>query len=211
MLDQEQYESRASAEPIAFSTDAQGRRRLNLIVQTFGSRAQLAPGIFETVARGAFDETLAQDDIRLTYNHVPSQLLARNTARTLQLSADPIALRAQAVLPDTTLGHDVAELVARGDLSGASFRFMTPPEAEEWSLLPDGSELRTLKKLRLVDVTVGTYPAYPDTAVALRTRPAGLDETIVTIPIRILRAHRLYKLTQEYDRPRGAAPKEEDA
>jgi HK97 family phage prohead protease len=178
----------------------------------FNSRTEIGPDIFEEVMPGAFTDALKQDDVRLTVNHDPSQLLARTGSRTLQLAQDAHGLRIMAELPDTQLGADVRELVARGDLTGMSFRFVTPPTQQTWTSLPDGSELRTLQALRLIDVTVATFPAYPDTAVALRTRPADMESIAVTIPVRILRAHRLLKLAQETETaPRHAARNREDA
>jgi HK97 family phage prohead protease len=179
----------------------------------FNSRTEIGPGIFEEIAPGAFADAVRQDDVRLTVNHDPSQLLARTGSGTLALAQDTRGLRAMAELPETALGRDTRELVARGDLSGMSFRFVTPPAKQTWSMLPDGSELRTLEALRLIDVTVATFPAYPDTAVALRSRPADMEGIAVTIPVRILRAHRLYQLAQETDRPRRTSRPEagEDA
>jgi phage head maturation protease len=58
--------------------------------------------------------------------------------------------------------------LARGDISGSSFGFAIAAAAdEEWSAPPARGELplRTLKKLRLIDVSPVTFPAYQATSV----------------------------------------------
>ena len=189
----ETYEQRSASESRAALS---GGRRAVGHAAVFQSRAQLAPGIFEEVNRGAFRDSLLRDDVRMTVNHDPSQLLARTGAGTLKLEEDSRGLAFNAELPDTTLGRDVEELLRRGDLAHASFRFRTPP-VDRWTLLSDGSELRSLLKLELLDVSLVAYPAYPDATAALRARQTAREELI--IPARIIRSHRLLELRNEQD------------
>lgn len=181
----EQYEQRSEQATRAAIT---GGRRAVGHAAVFQSRTTLAPGIFEEVNRGAFRESLLRDDVRMTVNHDPSALLARTGAGTLHLEEDSRGLAFNAELPDTTLGRDVEELLRRGDLAHASFRFRVPAE-DRWTLLSDGSELRSLLKLSLLDVSLVSYPAYPDATAALRSRDAARESLV--IPVRIVQTHRL--------------------
>lgn len=125
---------------------------------------------WEAIAPGAFDAVLADPalDVRALWNHDPAALLGRTTAGTLRLAADADGLRFEVDLPDTAAGRDVAELVGRGDVTGASFGFV--PGRHGWSTRSDGSRLQTHTAVAaLRDVSPVTYPAYETTDVALRS------------------------------------------
>jgi len=125
----------------------------------------------ETIARGAFDKTLAEgDDVRLLINH-DGLPLARYTGRgidggdTMNLSADSTGLRVDALLdrndPDV---QRIEPKMRRNDLTQMSFGFQVT--RQEWS--KDYSE-RTIKELKLFDVSVVTYPANPSTSAQVRS------------------------------------------
>lgn len=126
-------------------------------------------GFREQVAPGAFAETIQQDDIRALWNHNDDLVLGRNRSGTLRLREDSRGLAIEVDLPDTSWARDVAELVRRGDVSGMSFGFRTIEDSWERTA---GGELRTLRKVRLFDVSPVTFPAYPQTDVALRSLEA---------------------------------------
>jgi Escherichia/Staphylococcus phage prohead protease len=127
----------------------------------------LVNGVYETVARTAFDEALKTSDAAFTLNHEPSQLLGRQSSGTLSLFTDERGLGFEVKLPNTTLGNDVRELVARGDLNGASFAFI--PNKVSRGVAPDGKRVVTHTSVRaLLDASVVTRPAYEGTVVALR-------------------------------------------
>jgi uncharacterized protein len=130
----------------------------------------------EKIRSGAFDAVIKTDDVRCLKNHDPNLLLGRTSSGTMRLSSDKVGLRFEVDLPDTNTGNDTAEEVRRGDLSGCSFAFRV--ETDEWKHLPDGTSERTLIKIsRLFDVGPVTYPAYPDTDVAVR----ALEEHLATV------------------------------
>lgn len=133
----------------------------------FGQLAQIRGG-WEAIAPTAFDRVLAgEDDVIALRDHDPSQLLGRRSAGTLRLETDGGGLAFEVDLPDTTYAKDVRELVARGDLRGASFGFL--PGQDELGTAPDGKQLRTHTSIRkLIDVSVVSVPAYDGTDVALR-------------------------------------------
>ena len=79
---------------------------------------------------------------------------------------DDKGLRYEIDLPATTLGHDVAALLRRGDISGSSFGFRTI--TDEWATTEDGYPLRTLTEVALRDVGPVTFPAYSDSEASIQ-------------------------------------------
>jgi HK97 family phage prohead protease len=124
----------------------------------------------EQIQPGAFSGALA-DDVRALLNHNPDIVLGR-TGRpgapgTLRLFVDQRGLGFDLELPDTTPGRDLAVSVKRGDISGMSFAFKVPKGGEAWARSA-GVRTRTLKEVRLVDISPCTFPAYPGTEVSMR-------------------------------------------
>jgi phage head maturation protease len=54
-----------------------------------------------------------------------------------------------------------------------SFAFSLRPNGEDWAKDDNGQWVRTLKNLRLFDVSPVTYPAYTQTDVAVAQRSLG--------------------------------------
>lgn len=129
----------------------------NTETELFGFREKIEPG--------AFAKALETDDVRALFNHNPDLLLGRNKAGTLRLWEDSRGLGVEIDPPDTQVGRDVMESISRGDISQMSFAFR--PVVEEWDDSGD-TPLRTLKEVKLFDVSPVTYPAYPTTDVAAR-------------------------------------------
>ena len=137
----------------------------------FNSPSQPLP-FTERIAPGAFRRSLrARNDIKLLWNHDTGTVLGSSRAGTLTLSEDARGLKVEALLPNTTAGRDAAELLRRGDVDGMSFGFTVPTGGDEWSA--DGSE-RTLKSIRLHEVSITPFPAYTATAGTASVR--GLDK-----------------------------------
>jgi len=59
------------------------------------------------------------------------------------------------------MGRDAAELLRRGDVDSMSFGFSVPRGGDEWS---DDGMRRTLKSVRLHEVSIVAFPAYSGTA-----------------------------------------------
>ena len=131
----------------------------------FGVLSEDLGGFREQIAPGAFAATIAEDDIRALSNHRSDYVLGRNRAGTLTLKEDETGLAVRIEPPDTAFARDLIVSIERGDITGASFGFQTI--TEEWNL-EDGEPVRTLKAVRLFDVSPVTFPAYPQTDVALR-------------------------------------------
>jgi HK97 family phage prohead protease len=139
----------------------------------FNSRSENLGGFTETIKPGAFRASLkARNDIKLLWNHDTGAVMGSTRAGTLTLTEDERGLRVSATLPDTTYGRDARELVRRGDVTGFSFGFSMPARGgDEWSA--DGTE-RVLKSVRLHEVSLVAFPAYPETNGTATVR--GLDK-----------------------------------
>jgi len=126
----------------------------------------------ERIAPGAFKRSLkSRNNIFLFNNHNSDQILASTRSGTLRLSEDGRGLRVEATIANTSVGRDVAELVRTGIVGGMSFGFSVPSGGDEWN--KEGTE-RTLKSVRLMEVSVTAMPAYESTNGTATVR--GLDK-----------------------------------
>lgn len=121
----------------------------------------------EKVVKGAFEQTISQDDIRALFNHDPNYVLGRNKAGTLSLQEDEKGLLVRIIPPSTQWAKDLLVSIARGDISQMSFGFTV--EADRWSY-EEGKDVRELLKVRLFDVSPVTFPAYTQTECGLRSQ-----------------------------------------
>lgn len=127
----------------------------------FNSPSEPLPFI-ERIAPGAFSRTLKdRSDIKLLWNHETGMPLASTRSGTLTLTQDNRGLKVRAQLPNTQAGRDAAELVRTGVVDAMSFGFTVPEGGAEWS--ENGRE-RTLKSVRLFEVSIVSFPAYGATA-----------------------------------------------
>jgi len=135
----------------------------------FESRSENLGGFTEVIEKGAFD-TVLKNDVRALFNHDQNIVLGRSASGTLKLSVDDIGLRYEIDTPSTQTVRDlVIEPMKRGDISGSSFGFIV--EEDDWDENSEtGAITRSIKKIsRLLDVSPVTFPAYPETEVALRS------------------------------------------
>ena len=123
-------------------------------------------GFKERIAPGAFADSLG-NDVRALFNHNPDLILGRTKAGTLALEEDKRGLRVEIDPPDTQVARDLMESVKRGDISQMSFGFFTLDD--DFERKRDGTIIRTLKKVDLFDVSPVTFPAYPQTKIAMRS------------------------------------------
>lgn len=156
-----QFEIREEAEGMRFSGYA----------AVFNSPSEPLP-FTEVIERGAFHKTLrSKNDVKFLWNHDSGEILGSTRAKTLALIEDERGLRVEGLLPNTSRGRDVAELLRRGDVDSMSFGFSVPAGGDDWS--KDGAQ-RTLKSVRLHEVSLVAFPAYPGTAGLQSVR--GLDK-----------------------------------
>jgi len=133
----------------------------------FETPAEIAGAFVEVIDRGAFDAALA-DDVRVLFNHDPSQLLGRTKSGTARIAVDHHGLRYEVTPPATTTGRDVIQLVERGDVDGSSFGFQVIADRWVEGATPDDLPVRHLESVRLFDVSPVTQPAYAETTVEAR-------------------------------------------
>lgn len=122
-------------------------------------------GFREKIQKGAFANTL-NADVRALFNHDPNLVLGRTTNKTLSLREDEKGLFVEITPPDTQAARDAVALIERGDVTQMSFGFRTI--TDKWNT-EDGETVRTLVEVELFDVSPVTFPAYPDTDVAVRS------------------------------------------
>lgn len=163
-------------------------------------------GFNEQVARGAFKKTLKEQDVAALWNHDPNVVLGRNRNKTLTLTEDEVGLHYRVHLPDTQSARDLYALIQRGDVYQSSFAFEIVKEA--WDYPKEGERdlpLRTIKEVRLWDVSPVTYPASPSTdvdvarAVRSLADAMGIDPTAESVPD--LLARRDATTTEPEDEP----------
>lgn len=132
----------------------------------FGVLSEDLGGFREKISREAFRNTLANGDCRALVNHDSRLVLGRVSNGTLKLREDQQGLACEIQLPNTSYARDLVESIRRGDINGMSFGFRV--KRDDWN--QEGLEtVRTLKDVELLDVSPVTYPAYPQTDVAMRS------------------------------------------
>lgn len=138
----------------------------------FESRSGNLGGFVEKVRNTAFNKTVKEADVRALWNHDPQYVLGRTSAKTLDVSVDNNGLYYRALLPNTSYGKDLAELLERRDVRESSFTFFKVQD--EWDLTEDGYPQRSLVEVGLIDVAPVTFPAYEDATSGVARR-AALD------------------------------------
>lgn len=153
--------------PCDYATrEEDGEKYIEGYFAVFGSNYELWPGATESVAPTAFDGALS-DDIRCLTDHVTHLVLGRNTVGTLILRVDERGLWGRVKI--NKLDSDAMNLYARvqrGDVSQCSFGFEILDEETEYK--DDGSVHWTIKRVKLYEVSIVTFPAYKDTGVQAR-------------------------------------------
>lgn len=133
----------------------------------FNSRAQLWTGVYEEVLPEAFSDTLS-NDIRFLTNHNTDLVLGRNKSGSAELKIDSRGLWGRVEINENDLdAMNLYARVMRGDVDQCSFGFNILDE--EYSYLDNGDVLVRLKKVDLHEVSVCTFPAYPETSVQARS------------------------------------------
>lgn len=133
----------------------------------YDSLYEIAPGMSESIAPGAFQKYLSSD-IRMLINHDTTLVVGRTAAHTLELRDDSHGLWAKApVNPKDSAAMDAHARVERGDVSQASIGFEIIKEDTE--IREDGSVHWTIREAKLYEVSICTFPAYEDTNISARS------------------------------------------
>lgn len=157
------------------ATEGGGLPAIEGYAAVFNSLSTNLGGFRERIEPGAFAASLnAGADVRALVDHDPAKIIGRNKSGTLTLSEDSHGLKVSIRPPDTTAGRDVVESIRRGDLDAMSFGFVARDDEVRKE---SGETVRVLRAVDLFDVSVVAYPAYQDTAVALRSVEAALHQS----------------------------------
>lgn len=134
----------------------------------FNSIYEMWDGATESIAPGAFDNTLS-DDIRALVNHDSTLVLGRTAAHTLELTQDERGLFGRIKInPNDSDAMNLYARVQRGDVSQCSFGFDIL--SEETDFRDDGSVHWTITDVKLYEVSCCTFPAYEATSINARKR-----------------------------------------
>ncbi len=130
----------------------------------------------ESVDPHAFDSVLASGpDARCLLNHNEDHVLGRTKSGTLRLSVDARGLRYECDPPDTQVARDLMTSMKRGDIDQSSYGFIVDPDGDDWSQDADGNVIRRIKGIRrLSDVSVVTFPAFPEASAGVRSLPESM-------------------------------------
>lgn len=138
----------------------------------FNKLSENLGGFVEKIAPGAFSKALRTSDARALFNHDVNYVLGRESSKTLVLKEDGRGLHMLVHPPDTqTIRDMVIAPIERGDIKEQSFGFMIARDA--WDNIDERKSktpTRTIVEVsRIFDVSPVTFPAYPDTKVAVRS------------------------------------------
>ncbi len=165
-----EIESRATPARIEIRVAGNGSPVIHGHAAVFDSLSRDLGGFREKISPGAFRESFDHNDndpVAL-FNHHPNHVLGRKSAGTLRLHEDSRGLHFAIDPPQTDLGHDLVTLIRRGDINQMSFSFKVNPGGQSWDEQPDKLIVRTLKSVKLLDVSPVTSAAYQSTDVAVR-------------------------------------------
>lgn len=138
----------------------------------FNSVYEIGPGMSESIAPGAFSDTLA-GDIRVLINHDSTLVAGRTKAGTAELREDSRGLWGDvAINPNDSDVMNAYYRVKRRDVDQASFGFDIVEQDTE--VREDGSVHWTIRKVKLYEVSICTFPAYE--ATSLNARAAERDD-----------------------------------
>ncbi|HTC50127.1 MAG TPA: HK97 family phage prohead protease [Candidatus Aquilonibacter sp.] len=139
-------------------------------------------GFVEKLQRGCFTRSLAAgEDVKCLVNHDANQVLGRLANKTLTLTDSPDGLNFVCKLNKDSQAHrDLYASVKRGDLSECSFAFIVDGDDGQSFSAPDRNGLltRTIKRAKLLDVSVVASPAYGNGATSVDARAAAAAVTV---------------------------------
>jgi HK97 family phage prohead protease len=156
-----------------------GDRRFGGHAALFNTRTAIGNprtvGFYESVAPGAFTKTLGETDARFLIDHSSYHVVSRASAGTLTLSQNTRGLHTDSAL-DQRLSYvnDLMANLDNGNIRGMSFGFQVMKddwaEEEERSAAGDPFkvEVRTIREVKLIEVSAVTFPAYEETDAGLR-------------------------------------------
>lgn len=160
----DEKQTRSAASKFKVREDA-GDFYISGYFSVFDTDYELWDGATESIAPTAFDGALS-GDIRCLVDHESRLVLGRTKAGTLTLKVDSRGLWGEVKInPKDTDAVNLYERVKRGDVDQCSFGF----DILEEEFSENGGAVHwTIKKVKLYEVSVVTFPAYQETGVSAR-------------------------------------------
>ena len=119
----------------------------------------------ECIRKGAFTQSLKENNILALYNHDFNNVLARKDVN-MKLVEDDKGLYFEIELPDTTQGNDLYELIDKGIVNQCSFSGYVRKNL--WSEDDGGNVLREILEIDLIEITITPIPAYEVTEAEVK-------------------------------------------
>ena len=165
MTDRDIRQVRSVCSEFKTRADEVGDMYISGYFSVFNSNYEIFDGATESIAETAFDGALS-DDIRCLIDHETRLVLGRTKANTLTLKTDSRGLWGEVKInPNDQDAVNLYERVKRGDVDQCSFGF----DILEEEFDDRGTSVHwTIKKVKLYEVSVVTFPAYKDTSVSAR-------------------------------------------
>jgi HK97 family phage prohead protease len=143
----------------------------------FNSRSEDLGGFTEIIKPSAVDRSLSGNhDIRGLWSHDTSLVIGRRSAGTLTVEKQRNGLYAEIYPPSWAAAH--VETVTRGDVSQASFGFIT--HEDEWHISND-EVLREILDAEIVELSGVSFPAYRATKIRVESLRARRQREIETL------------------------------
>jgi HK97 family phage prohead protease len=137
----------------------------------------------EKINSRAFDNC-DMTDVVSCFNHDPNKVCSRTTGKADDLT---ISIEDKKVMYRYAIKNECAEYVAKdialGFVTGSSFMFMV--RKDSWGEAEDGTEEREILEVEKVyELGAVTFPAYPTTTVAARSRDLSKPKSKTGLEIR---------------------------
>lgn len=163
---------RATKTSFNVRSDEDGKQYIEGYFAVFNSNYDIAPGMSESVAPEAFNNTIS-DDIRCLTDHDTRLVLGRTSAHTFELKVDAHGLWGRALVnPNDQDAVNTKARVDRGDINQASFGFDIIKE--DTDIREDGSVHFTIREVKLYECSVVAFPAYAETNITSRAKDAEI-------------------------------------
>lgn len=168
-MDRKMRQTRLATHNFITREDETGDKYISGYFSVFNSIYEMWKGATESIAPGAFDETI-DDDIRCLTNHDTTLVLGRTKPGTLVLRADEKGLWGEVKINENDRDAlNTYERVKRGDVDQCSFGFDILSEERTEDPIT-GDVHWTIKSVKLYEVSIVTFPAYEDTGVTARKK-----------------------------------------
>ena len=135
------------------------KKRLRGYSTVYGAKTHLFGGMWrETVDKGAFDTSIAKDDVRTLWQHDSSLVIGRVSAGTMEVWSDDVGVGYATLPPSWAAGY--VESVERGDVTQSSIGFDVIDEHWDEDEEMQGVWLRHIVSGKKWEASPVTWPAW---------------------------------------------------